>query len=408
MSGYLDSRKLTNVKGRINYVTDKKRQENIVDYYNTTDDVFWKMLAKENQERHREVKAGGKCCEARELIIGIPQNSSITAEEICKDFRKKYNVECTCAIHQNNKKGIINRHCHLIFSEREKLKEPQITEEKKAARTYYYDSKGNKCKKADAVKVVKKGTVLQKSTIRYFSDKNDYFKSQKFIYDCKQFFLKEKLGIDWSFEMDQQNRELAEKHIGKNNPKEKYIKQNNELKAMIKNVCNASDFVINKEPGTSLEYFKESYKIDNFSALDYEKNELKVYSFVREMQSVYKDRVKNEIKGHNQVNSDLRDLQVKDNSFVYRQIQDMIITNYESETNTRDKPKIIEFLKNKLLNMFQRIKKLVDFNFQDLLCIENKNKIEVIQDKRNNNLSIENASYTREQKERDYDDLEFE
>ena len=58
MSGYLDSRKLTNVKGRINYVTDKKRQENIVDYYNTTDDVFWKMLAKENQERHREVKAG--------------------------------------------------------------------------------------------------------------------------------------------------------------------------------------------------------------------------------------------------------------------------------------------------------------------------------------------------------------
>ena len=77
-------------------------------------------------------------------------------------------------------------------------------------------------------------------------------------------------------------------------------------------------------------------------------------------------------------------------------------------TNTRDKPKIIEFLKNKLLNMFQRIKKLVDFNFQDLLCIENKNKIEVIQDKRNNNLSIENASYTREQKERDYDDLELE
>lgn len=162
MSGYLDSRKLTNVKGRINYVTDKKRQENIVDYYNTTDDVFWKMLAKENQERHREVKAGGKCCEARELIIGIPQNSSITAEEICKDFKKKYNVECTCAIHQNNKKGIINRHCHLIFSEREKLKEPQITEERKATRTYYYDSKGNKCKKEDAVKVVKKEQFYRK------------------------------------------------------------------------------------------------------------------------------------------------------------------------------------------------------------------------------------------------------
>ena len=27
MSGYLDSRKLTNVKGRLNYITDKDKQE---------------------------------------------------------------------------------------------------------------------------------------------------------------------------------------------------------------------------------------------------------------------------------------------------------------------------------------------------------------------------------------------
>ena len=82
MAGYLDSRKLTNVKGRIKYITNKDKQENIVDYFNTADNEFWKMLAKENQERHRQVKAGGKCCEARELIIGIPQNTTITAEPI--------------------------------------------------------------------------------------------------------------------------------------------------------------------------------------------------------------------------------------------------------------------------------------------------------------------------------------
>ena len=117
MAGYLDSRKLTNVKGRISYITDKKRQENIVDYYNTTDNEFWRILAKENQERHKEVKAGGKCCEARELIVGIPRDSKITAEEMCNDFKQKYKVECACAIHQNNKKGIINKHCHLIFAE---------------------------------------------------------------------------------------------------------------------------------------------------------------------------------------------------------------------------------------------------------------------------------------------------
>ena len=32
MSGYLSSRKLTNVKGRIKYITNEKKQENIVDF----------------------------------------------------------------------------------------------------------------------------------------------------------------------------------------------------------------------------------------------------------------------------------------------------------------------------------------------------------------------------------------
>ena len=34
MAGYLDSRKLTNVKGRIKYITNKDKQENIVNYFN--------------------------------------------------------------------------------------------------------------------------------------------------------------------------------------------------------------------------------------------------------------------------------------------------------------------------------------------------------------------------------------
>ena len=62
MAGYLSSRKLTNVKGRLKYISDEDRQENIIDFYNTTDDEFWKVLAKENQIRHKEVNARGKCC----------------------------------------------------------------------------------------------------------------------------------------------------------------------------------------------------------------------------------------------------------------------------------------------------------------------------------------------------------
>lgn len=403
MSGYLSSRKLTNVKGRINYITNDKKQENIIDYHNTTDSNFWRMLAKESQQRHKEVSAGGKCCESRELIIGIPQDSRVTAKEICDIFKEKYKVECTCAIHQNNKKGVVNRHCHLIFSERQKLNEPEVIEERKAARTYYYNEKGQKCKKADAVKIVRKGTILQKGGIRNFTDKNEYFKSQKFVYECKEIFLKNMLNIEWSLESEKRNKELSEKHIGKNNPKESYIKQNNHLKSIVKNVCNASDFVINKEKGTCLKELKKGYDIKNFSVRNYEENENKVYSFVEEMQSLYKTRVKNEVKAHNVVNNDLNML--KKEEYIFEPIQNQILNDYESQTNTRNKPKVIDFIKSKLKDMVNRIEKLI--GIQDLLYIDPKNKIEIYQDKRNNNLYIEDSNYIKEQKQRDDYDLEL-
>lgn len=403
MSGYLSSRKLTNVKGRISYITNEKKQENIVDYHNTTNSNFWRMLAKESQQRHKEVNAGGKCCESRELIIGIPQDSNVTAKEICNTFKEKYQVECACAIHQNNKKGVVNRHCHLIFSERQKLNKPEIREEKRAARNYYYDEKGNKCKKADAVKVVEKGTVLQKGVTRYFTDKNDFFKSQKFIYDCKQFFLKEKLGIDWSFEVDQQNKELAEKHIGKNNPKEEYIRQNNNLKGTIKDICKAGDFMFESEKGQTLKKFKEDYNITNFVTSKYEENKSKVYIFVREMQSIYKERVRNEVRKHNDINEDVNFL--KENDYIYRPVQENILSAYEKETKTREKPKVIEFLKEKLYQMLERIEKLI--YLQDFLHIERKNQIEIEQNKRTNKLIIKDSDYIRKERQKNDRELEM-
>lgn len=406
MAGYLSSRKLTNVKGRIKYIINKDKQENIIDYFNTADNEFWKMLAKENRERHREVKAGGKCCEARELIIGMPQNATITAEQICDSFKNKYGVECSCAIHQNNKDGIINKHCHLIFSERKKLNTPEKVEEKRAARTYYYDEKGKKCKKAEAVNTVKKGTILQKGLTRYFSDKNEYFKTQKFVYDCKELFLKNLLQIDWSLRAEKQNKELSEKHIGKNNPKAEYIKQNNKLKSMLKNVCNASDFIFEQEKGYALEDFKKGYGIKNFSIRNFEENEYKVYRFVEETQGRYKQRVKDDVKQHNDINRDIRYLQDNCSNPVMKKVQNIIIEDYESESKTKEKPKVIEFLKNKISNILDRIKKLV--SLQDDLYIEPKNKMEIIQDRRDNSLEIKDESHFREQKQIERDDFDLE
>lgn len=400
MSGYLSSRKLGNVKGRIKYMTDEKKQENIVDYYNTTNNDFWSMLAKESRERHKETKAGGKCCEARELIIGIPPISNISAKDICNTFKNRYGVECACAIHYNKRDKIENKHCHLIFSEREKLKEPKIEEEKRAIRTYYYDEKGKKCRKAEAVKTIKKGTLLQKSTTRYFSDKNEHFKSQKFIYECKEMILKELLKINWSLRAEKQNKELSEKHIGKNNPRKEYIRQNNKLKQELKNICNASDFIINKEKGTSLNDFKKGYDINNFSAMNYEENRYKVNYFIKEVQSIYKDRVRNEVKEYNYINEDVNTLNIDiDYDSNLNSMKERIISYYEPETKTRSSPRIIEILKERLTKMLERIVKLV--HIQDFIYIEDKNKIDIYQDRVDNSLRIESSDYEKEQKEID-------
>ena len=410
MSGYLSSRKLGNVKGRIRYMTDEKKQENILDYYNTTDNKFWDMLAKESRERHQETKAGGKCCEARELIIGIPLNSNISAKDICDTFKKRYGVECTCAIHYNEKETdkvkVKYKHCHLVFSERERLSVPKITEEKRALRTYYYDSTGHKCKKSEAVKVVKKGTILQKSNMRYFSDKNEHFKSQKFVYECKDMILKELLNIDWSLRAEKQDKELSEKHIGKNNPKAEYIKRNNALKRRLKNICIAGDIIKNTEKGTTLKEFKRKYGIDSFVTPTYEDNINKVFEFQDEMERIYRNEVENEVKTHNKIVDDIAMLKVPSTSSVFRRPQEEIVEQYKNESKINDidnKFYLIDFLRNKMTNIFKRLKKLV--NIQNLIDIEDKDKIDIERDKRNDKLYIIDDDYIKQQKQQE---LEYE
>lgn len=405
MRGYLNSNKLSNVKGRMKYITNKNKQENIVDYYNTTNNEFWDLLAKESREQFKNSKAKGQCCEARELIIGIPQNSKITAKQLCEIFKNKYGVECNCVIHQNIKNEIVNRHCHLIFSERKQLKQPKIIEEKRAVRTYYYDDKGKKCSKDNAVKIVKKGDIVQKGQTRYFSDKDEIFKQQQFIYNCKEIFLNNTLHLEWSYESEKRDKELSEKHIGKNNPKEEYIKSNNKLKSILKNVCNAGDFLLESEQGSTLRDFKKVYEIDSFVAPKLQENEDKVYCFIEEMQGIYKEKVYNEIGQHNNINEDMNFLEADDNNYVMKNIQRMIITNYEEQTKTRHKLKIIEFLKEKIASMFERIEKLI--NMQDLFYIEPKNRIEIVKDKTNGKIYTSDESHIRKEKSKDDCELEL-
>lgn len=224
---YISNRNLTNVTGRIDYISNPKRQENIVDFCNLQNNNFWQQLAKENQEQFKassnSKRANRKAAEAREFIIALPQDIDTTnlAETLCLDFKNKYGVDCACAIHYKAKEN--NLHAHLIYSERERLLEPLIVEQKVAPRTYYYDAQGKKCKKADAVKVVPKGTITQKGCTRYFGNKIDFF-NMNFVKDYKS-HLENELDLP-KFD---NSRYFATKHIGKNNPKGEFISEYNKL-----------------------------------------------------------------------------------------------------------------------------------------------------------------------------------
>ena len=139
---FIQHEKLTNVVGRIKYISVEKKQENLYAVYETVPRQYWKELAKENQEDFRRSGTSGKCIEARELIIALPPemkqyDSDKLLRYFTESYRKKYGAECIAALHHNKTKT--NYHIHLIYSERQQLEEPI---RKIASRNMYFDPEG--------------------------------------------------------------------------------------------------------------------------------------------------------------------------------------------------------------------------------------------------------------------------
>ena len=116
-NSFIEMSKLTNLKGRINYISSHARQENLYAVYETTDRKFWTELAKCNQEEFKKSGTEGKCIEARELIIALPESFvDYEPDKLLKlfteYFKQNYDVECIAALHHNKRKT--NYHIHLI------------------------------------------------------------------------------------------------------------------------------------------------------------------------------------------------------------------------------------------------------------------------------------------------------
>ena len=240
---FIQMSKLPNVKGRIDYISSEKRQENLYATYQTAGMDFWRSLARESQQEFKRSGAEGKCIEARELIIALPENyTKYDPDKVLRDFtdqfKKRYGVECVSALHHNKAKR--NYHIHLIFSERGLLDEPDI---KIASRAVYYDESGKRVRTKKEITgedgqiregctVIKKGEVYEQ---HLFSPKDDMFKSKAFLDEAKQFYTalinrhvkepEQRLKV-----FDPDSIYLPTKKIGKNNPKADEIRADNEAR----------------------------------------------------------------------------------------------------------------------------------------------------------------------------------
>ena len=106
---FIQMSKLPNVKGRISYITSHARQENLYATYRTADNEFWSNLARESQQEFKRSGTEGKCIEARELIIALPEiytryEPQEVLEDFTEEFRRRYGVECVSALHHNKRK----------------------------------------------------------------------------------------------------------------------------------------------------------------------------------------------------------------------------------------------------------------------------------------------------------------
>ena len=240
---FIEMTKLPNVEGRISYITSDKKQEYLYATYDTAGGSFWGELARCCQEEFKKNGTNGKCIEARELVIALPEEFiNIKLDELLEffveKFREKYGVPCVAALHHNKRKT--NLHIHLIFSERRLLDKPIV---KTATRSMFYDETGKhvRTKKEildDDVKVrrgcrvVKKGEVYE----RILFDKKDvWFKQKGFLNEVKvyltdQINLLVKTPEEELKVFDRNSTYLPMKKIGKNNPLEEEIKKDNEAR----------------------------------------------------------------------------------------------------------------------------------------------------------------------------------
>ena len=223
---------LTNVGGRIDYISNPERQENLLAVYDgaadRADGAYWRLLAQECKEASKHAAPDRKCVQGRELIIQLSNAllDRMTPAQIAKilafSFEQKYGRPCVVAVHFNADRT--NLHAHLIYSERDLLPEPVV---KVAPRALFFDETGKRCYKKKEIqdeagdlrpgcRIVAKGEIYER---RFFSAVDPSFSQKGWLKDCKANWLLPLRNGDLKGDVtitmyNKDSGKLAQQHVG--------------------------------------------------------------------------------------------------------------------------------------------------------------------------------------------------
>ncbi len=189
-NSFIEMAKLHDLSGRITYISSHAKQEHLYEVYATEQDrAFWRELARCTQEEFEKSGTNGKCIEARELMIALPESfinydHDYLLKKMVDEFKEKYGVECFAALHHNKRKT--NLHIHMIFAERKRLEQPT---EKTATRNMFYDEQGLLTGTEISAKVAKSLKKAKYMSVRFLPSKTDV-SSRNLFWMKQRFFIR--------------------------------------------------------------------------------------------------------------------------------------------------------------------------------------------------------------------------
>ena len=275
---------LTDVVGRVDYISSPDRQEHLV-YAdkNCADTEFWKQLSE-----HCQATAPGreKVREGREFILPLPNwmYKEMYPDDVAERFQQivdaKTGTKSAVAIHWNRKGN--SYHMHIVCSENEELPEPEpVKVREPLKRDTYFNAAGKRSPKKECVdaetkqllpgcSVIRKGQTQQDQLeVRRFSNKNRKISSREFLNELKQDFANELNDLMYECGHDNDYFVVADFRT----PDNVYLKQLSKPKGLPEQTCERIDLYnqtakeYNEIAGALVQHYPEAVHTDELEQI---------------------------------------------------------------------------------------------------------------------------------------------